>query len=227
MTNRNYRRIKKYRKLGIKFISLGIVLCAIVFLIERKIDPIIFGICDYNCAIIANKFIGDSIDYEINQIGKYKDFVEVTTDSEGKVRSIQMNASDANRFVINIGNNIDRFIEEAGALSYEIRLGSLTGISYFYDKGFPITVGVTPKGYVQTTLISSFTSAGINQTMHQTILHVELYMTSQLPISEKLTVSDSDVIISQTVIVGEVPNIDRNYYNEKQVIASATTNVEG
>ena len=223
MTNRNYRRSRKYRKLGIKFISLGIVLCALVFLTEKKIDPLIFSICDYNCAILANKIVSDGIDYEIKQTDKYKDFVDITTDSGGNITSIQTNTIDANQFVIDVGNNIDKFISKTGNLSYVIRSGSLTGLSILYDRGFPITVKVTPTGYVETTLVSTFSTAGINQTVHETVLEIELSMASQLPIGQKITMSTAEVLIAQTVIVGKVPEMYREYCGESQAIAKSTT----
>jgi hypothetical protein len=65
-------------------------------------------------------------------------------------------------------------------------------------------------GNVETELVSQFSHAGINQTLHRIYLNVNCKVTILTPfdtIEENIT---NQVLIAEAVIVGEVPS---NYYN--------------
>lgn len=65
-------------------------------------------------------------------------------------------------------------------------------------------------GNVETELVSQFSHAGINQTLHRIYLNVCCNVSILTPfdtIEEKIT---NQILLAEAVIVGEVPS---NYYN--------------
>lgn len=65
-------------------------------------------------------------------------------------------------------------------------------------------------GNVETELVSQFSHAGINQTLHRIYLNVKCKVTILTPFNTIEESIANQVLISEAVIVGEVPS---NYYN--------------
>lgn len=77
-------------------------------------------------------------------------------------------------------------------------------------RGPSIPIKMSTIGNVETELVSQFSHAGINQTLHRIYLNVNCKVTILTPfdtIEENIT---NQVLIAEAVIVGEVPS---NYYN--------------
>ena len=77
-------------------------------------------------------------------------------------------------------------------------------------RGPNIPIKISTIGNVETELVSQFSHAGINQTLHRIYLDVNCKVTILTPfdtIEENIT---NQVLIAEAVIVGEVPS---TYYN--------------
>lgn len=224
MQNRSYRQKKSNKSLGIKLIAIGIVLCATVFLTEKKIEPIIKQTCDYHAKIIANEIINEGIDSQLNKDEvNYEDLVTLTTDGDGKLTALECNMYNANILIAKITDSVTETLEHIGSQEHVINAGSLTGVNILYGRGFPVKIKLTPTGYVESSIVSEFKSAGINQTMHEIVIEITVTLTSQIPFYSQITVETNTVTIAHTVIVGDIPN----YYGyDSNVIAKAKREVE-
>lgn len=130
--------------------------------------------------------------------------IRVARDEEGRVLSLEQNSAAVARVQSFLGENIQtRLAGTEGSVS--IPLGSLTGIGFLYGHGPSVPITVTVSGSCQTQCESSFLQAGVNQTMHRVTLTMSCRVWIQLPgygFSKELK---EDVVLSETVIVGEVP----------------------
>lgn len=77
-------------------------------------------------------------------------------------------------------------------------------------RGPDIPIKMSTIGNVETELISQFSHAGINQTLHRIYLNVKCKVTILTPFNTIEESIANQVLISEAVIVGEVPS---NYYN--------------
>ena len=88
-----------------------------------------------------------------------------------------------------------------------ISIGALTGSALLAGRGPRITVRMESVGSSQARFQNAFTSAGINQTKHQIILTIDVYVSILLPgFTTATKVSNSFVVRRETVIVGSVPD---------------------
>ena len=86
----------------------------------------------------------------------------------------------------------------------------LLGTKILSGRGPDIPIKMSTVGNVETDLISQFSQAGINQTLHRIYLNVECNVIILTPfdtIEQKIT---NQVLIAEAVIIGEVP---ATYYN--------------
>jgi hypothetical protein len=73
-------------------------------------------------------------------------------------------------------------------------------------RGPLITVKMQSVGSSTARLVNRFTSAGINQTKHQILLNVDVYVSILLPGFTTATKVSNSFTVAETVIVGSVPD---------------------
>jgi len=136
----------------------------------------------------------------------YGDFVTMETDSAGKVTSITSNTVSNSRFKRQV---VESVIRQLGALDsggLGVPLGTLTGQPLLSGVGPKVRVEVDSVGDVTADYNNSFTSAGVNQTLHRVCLDITATVYLFLP-GEVIPVSvSSSVCVAETVIVGETPD---------------------
>ena len=77
---------------------------------------------------------------------------------------------------------------------------------FFSGKGPSIPVHILAIRNSEASFSSEFSQAGINQTLHQLVMHVEVDA-AVLVLGETSTFSvSSQVVVAETVIVGDVPS---------------------
>ena len=94
---------------------------------------------------------------------------------------------------------------KAGDLNLGIPLGDLLGSSLFLGRGPRIPVRVTLLTSSRVEVSNVLTDAGINQTRHQLLLTVQVDADVLLPWEIRSARIVTPVLISETVIVGSVP----------------------
>lgn len=171
----------------------------------------------YNSAICAlantqvrnstSDLINDSIDAQI-ELGNihYDRIVYFEKDLDGKITALKTNMTEVNRLKTAILNLVNDEILALDTSDLSIPLGSLVLPEVFSGKGPGIPVQIISIRNSDGSFQSSFTEAGINQTIHQITMEV-LVDVSVLVLgkTEEFSVS-SHVVIAETVIVGQVPD---------------------
>ena len=136
----------------------------------------------------------------------YSDFVTMETDSAGKVTSITSNTAANSRFKRQVVETVTRQLTAMDSDALSVPLGTLTGQPLLSGVGPSVRVNVDSVGEVTADYHNSFTSAGVNQTLHRVCLDITATVYLFLP-GEVLPVSvSSSVCVAETVIVGETPD---------------------
>ena len=91
-----------------------------------------------------------------------------------------------------------------------MHFGSFTGFKLLSGKGPGVPIRISSIGNVETDLRSEFTSQGINQTLHRIYLLLTCEVTILTPYNTIRQKIDNQVLIAESVIVGNVPDF---YYN--------------
>ncbi len=151
--------------------------------------------------------INDAVMAEIERENTdYSKLVTLSTNSEGEVISLESNVMNINRLKTGVAQRVEREIDRISAIDIQIPIGTLAGIQLLHGKGFNIGMSVKPVGYAMTTIISEFSSAGINQTRHRMIVRIEATVDAVIPgFSTKVPIS-TDIVAAETIIVGRVPD---------------------
>jgi len=136
---------------------------------------------------------------------RYDRIVYFEKDLNGRITALKTNMSEVNRLKTDILNIINDEILALDASDIGIPLGSLFLPEFFSGKGPAIPVHILSIRNSDATFSSSFSQAGINQTLHKLVMVVNVDVAVLvLGETESFTVN-SEVVVAETVIVGEVP----------------------
>ena len=154
----------------------------------------------------TSDLINDAIDRQI-ELGniQYDRMVYFEKDLEGRITAVKTNMSEVNRLKTDILNLINDEILALDTTDLGIPLGSLLLPELFSGKGPNIPIKIISIRNSDASFSSAFSAAGINQTLQQLTMHVQVDVTVLvLGETESFTVS-SEVVVAETIIVGQVP----------------------
>ena len=192
------------------FVFLAIILLVSIggFIIFRlKYHNVIFGLAETQVKNSTSDLINDAIDKQIESGNvQYDRIVYFEKDLDGRITALKTNMSEVNRLKTDILNIINDEILALDTSDLGIRIGSLLLPEFFSGRGLLLPIQILSIRNSEASLYSDFTEAGINQTLHQLNMHISVDVTVLvLGQTDSFTIT-SQVIIAETVIVGQVPD---------------------
>ena len=134
----------------------------------------------------------------------YDYFVTIDRDERGAVTAIKANMARINALSSELLSDIVEAADR-GELSLSIPIGNILGSSLLLGKGPDIPVDITLLTSSRVDFKNEISAAGINQTKHEMKLDVVVDIDVVLPWRTVSTQVVTEILIAETVIVGEVP----------------------
>ncbi len=208
-------KVVKVRKRWKKKTKVKAVICALlVFLILALVYyfavvcPAVVALSQEKIRSIATQTISEVVGEVLSSGGySYDDLVEISYSSENKVSQISTNSTQVNLLVREVTAKVQERFDQLDNAQVAVKLGSFTGIPFLFGYGPNVTLNLVPVGTVQTTFETKFLSAGINQTLHSLYFDVNAILGLILPGSTQNFDTNLQVLICESVIVGEIPSI--------------------
>ncbi len=201
----DYYSLKK-RKIIVVSIFLFIGLLAWYYF-AVSINPVIHNMVEVKGKSLTTKAINSAVaDVVMNSV-VYDDLINIITDELGNISMIQANSLEINNLSKDLAQVTEHRIEEYGQDGITIPLGTFSGIPIFVGTGPDVRIKVNPVGSVNCSFISQFVSAGINQTNHKIYLKVNASVGIVMPMSNKKIDIEHQILISESIIVGQVPEV--------------------
>ena len=135
----------------------------------------------------------------------YSYFVNIEQDQTGRVVSLDANMARINAFSAELLYRVTKLDEEN--IQVHIPLGNLMGSSILLGKGPDVVIEMIMLTSSYTKFRSELHAAGINQTEHRLLLDVVVDIDVLVPWGREQTQIITQVLIAETVIMGEVPNM--------------------
>lgn len=191
-------------------VKLSIILIIVIlgFLIfSFMVNPVIMDTVELRSKSLATRAMNSSIaDVVMNSI-VYDDLVNIISDEFGNISMIQANSLEINNLSKDLAQTCEIRIEEYGESGVMIPLGTFTGVPLLVGRGPRIKVKMTPIGSVVCKFMSQFETAGINQTVHKIYVNIKANVGVVMPLSSRTFTAEQQVLISESVIVGQVPEV--------------------
>lgn len=200
-------RKRGIKRLGIRLIAAALFVAGLGLVTDLCFRPIIESVNYNECHAAVSDVINKSIAAELEHGDiSYDKLAVLTRDESGSVCSIESDTVNINRLKNNIASRLEEALAELGSIEIKIPVGTLTGIQLLHGRGFEVGMTVNPQGYAQTSIISEFTEAGLNQTRHRIIIQITAVADAVIPgYSSRVTVTTA-VVAAETIIVGKIPD---------------------
>lgn len=196
-----------FRKLGMKLIAVGMVLTGLLVIMDLSFRPIIETVNAYECHEMVSRVINDAVLAELeNEDADYSKLVTLTKNADGEVISLESNVMNINKLKTRIAQRLEREIERLSEIDIQIPIGTLLGIQLLHGKGFRIGMTVQPMGFATASIISEFSEAGLNQTLHRIVIEINADVDAIIPGFSTRVPVKTTIVAAETVIVGRVPN---------------------
>lgn len=136
----------------------------------------------------------------------YEDFIQTELDDSGRITSLTGKVKECSLFRRVVVEHIVSRLESIEPEELGIPLGNLTGHLLLSDRGPDVRVRIQSVGDVTGEYANSFSSAGVNQTVHRITLKINTTVHLLIP-GEVIPVHvENSICVAETVIVGEVPD---------------------
>ena len=124
---------------------------------------------------------------------------------DGTVSAIEINSVEVNRLKTRLTDAVANRLLSVPKQDVRIPLGTLLGWQIMAGRGPDIPLQVVPASFVQSTIVDTLETAGINQTQHRIFIRFTVEMSAILPGYSTSVTVENEVCIAQTLIVGKVP----------------------
>lgn len=192
----------------LRFIIILLALSIFVLILFRmKFNEPIRSLAETQVRNTTSDLINDAIDRQIED-GRiqYDRMIYFEKDLDGKITALKTNMSEVNRLKTDILNLINDEILALSTDDLGVPLGSIFLPELLSGRGPSIPVEILTIRNSDASFSSSFSEAGINQTLQQLNMQVSVDVTILvLGQTHSYTIS-SQVVVAETIIVGDVPN---------------------
>ncbi len=213
MRYRSYRtpaQRRRRRRIGRVLLLFSALLFLSAYLLKNHLFPIAQAYAENRAKTYAVGLINQAVqDVLADQAVTYDTLVQHEELSDGRVTSVEADSIAIDGIKTAVVQQVQILSEEETEV-LKIPLGTLTDIPYFIGWGPNISVKMRFSPYVTADITSEFQSAGINQTLHQMMLHVSAEVYMLLPGEKHTAQVDTDFCLAETVLVGEVPDAYTN-----------------
>lgn len=195
------------KRAGFSVLLLCAVGLALFLMFRGKYRTVIQSLAKTQVMNSTSDLTNDAISRQIEEGSiRYDRIVFLEKDVNGKITALKTNIGEINRLKTDILGIINEEILALDTSDIGIPLGSLILPELLSGKGPVIPVRILSIRNSDATFSSDFSQAGINQTIHQVIMEVSVDVAILvLGETDSFTVT-SQVVVAQTVIVGEVPD---------------------
>lgn len=135
----------------------------------------------------------------------YGDIVTLSRDSDGKVTSLEIGVEELNMIRSQIAVKIDAKLNERSDYLLKIPIGTIIGNEFTIGRGPEMKFNMRLTSTVVADFESNFTSAGINQVLHQILIQLDMDGKVIIPWYNSNFSTEMSCIAAQTVIVGATP----------------------
>ena len=156
----------------------------------------------------TSNLINDAVDAYLAGGGLcYEDLVTLERNASGGVAAARIDLAAVNRMKSTILRELDQRVPARIREKVRVPLGNVILPALFSGHGGSLPVRVVNLRSTNAELESSFSQAGVNQTLHSLSLRVEVDLLLLTPAGIFSRQVTATVPVAQTIIVGDVPNI--------------------
>lgn len=181
-----------------------------IYTLDKAITPTVITVADAEMRAKSMEIIYSSIINEYSKQFNYDDIIHVEKDQEGNITLLKADTLKLNKIACDVALDCQKQLKLLGNSGIKVPFGYIFQNNLLAQLGPKITIYMDPIGYIETKYQSEFESAGVNQTRHKIYVQVQVKLRVIIPLKKEDIEVKSEVPISETIIVGKIPNTSIN-----------------
>ena len=191
----------------LRLILLLLLLSTAAYLfLERNLTHVILDTAYTRAHAIAVETMNEAVQSTLTPDISYEQLITVHTDAQGRVTMLQANTMRMNELAVHIALAAQEALSMRDESRISVPLGAALNAPFFSSLGPRLSVRLVPIGAVKASFATEFESAGINQTRHKIWLEMHATVRLVLPTGAKAVSVDTQILIAESIIIGEVPS---------------------
>ena len=154
---------------------------------------------------VANEAIHKAIMDASSNGAVYGELVTIYRNDQGSIESLTLNPYAVNSLKSEISLKVLDYLNDSERYVIEVPLGNFFNSDFLSGFGPKVHLKVIPFNVAEIDFESKFTPAGINQVLHTVTVRVDVKIGAILPGFEEISDVSSSAIISEAIIIGDVP----------------------
>ncbi len=198
------KKIKCKKKKGFKLLCFAIFLLIFYLLYSFSNKMLIeIGVSTYSGMLSSASYY--ALDKALSDYD-FDNYFEVEKNNNGDVTMILTNSYEFNMLSNKIAEEVAVYFNQKLSEGVEVPIGVFTGIGLFSGFGKKVKMPLITVSSIKCDIVSTFQSAGINQTKHSLVINIipEVYVVTRF--STKDLKDSISVLVYENIIVGNVPD---------------------
>lgn len=215
MALRSRKETKKRRVFGLAIIVMVIF---VLILAEANLRPVILTLGESRIRQMTAKTLNDAVRLALSEQGPKLKLIDVMLDGNGKVVCLQANQVKLDEIASHAATYAQDTMAQISEQNLNIPLGAAFGMKIFSGFGPLIPIRTLQNGNVVAEYHTEFVSTGINQTRHRMVIRLKAQVTLLVPTGSKNIEINTDIPVSETVLIGNVPQTYVNVANKDEML---------
>jgi len=187
-------------------VALLVSVCTIRGL-ESRLRPVILEAARAQTQNAMTAVLENAVREDLANRGvSYADLIVIHRDSGGAITSLTTDMAALNLLRTELVDQVLATLQGIDVSIVKVPLGSLFDSELVWARGPAIQAHAMWVGTVSAEFESQFSAAGVNQTLHRIWLEVSVPLTVLLPGGRVEVPVETRLCVTETVIVGKVPN---------------------
>ena len=197
------RHSRRRRLPGLVLMLLGLGLMCLTLV--RNMDPLVRDMAVAGAKNAAAAAMQKAVAARMTG-GQWSDLVQLVKDGEGQITAAVTDVGRVNELQAALSGDVIAALTAPNTADLGVPLGNLLPSPFFSGLGPKVPIRILSVSEVEVKLMSRFTSAGINQTLHRLLLTLSARVRVLIPTGTVTAFVYADVTAAETLIVGRVPD---------------------
>lgn len=199
-------RKKRNRRRLLLTVLVALPFVMVVFL-HYSISPLVQELAKARVDNRASYIINEAVEAILREEAvDYDNIILFEKDINGAITALRTNMNEINHLKTRILSVIDTMLLDLDVNEIGLPLGSVILPELFSGTGPTLPVKVMSISRSDAEFRNEFKEAGINQSLQQIMMDVVITMTILTPVGTETVTTVSQVVVAETVIVGDIPD---------------------
>lgn len=205
-----YIKRRKRKKKSFRLFLIFLIIFGVVLYFRLVVSSNVSNICSEYVYSYATESVNNAILSSLNNDLSYSNLINIEKNQSGEIVLMSTDSYKINYINRQIIDLTTKSLKNKLKKGIPIPILAFTGIELISGFGSEVNYKSVSISSVESNFESKFESVGINQTLHSIYIIVKSKVSVHFPLRSDTKVCETKILVSETILVGKVPEIYLN-----------------